>query len=296
MISRPPIVGVVLLIAGLVVVRRALAASHGLDKLIAAAGALYAAPLAVFGTQHLIVAQFIQLMVPAWMPLRLFWAYFVGVALIAGALSIVARKYVQWSAPLLAAMIFLFVLMIHLPNAVKVPGNRIFWTVAIRDTAFAAGALVLAGIKTKERGAQGSGWLILIGRVAVGLTVIFFGVEHFLHPEFAPGVPLEKITPAWVPVARVWGYMVGSFLLVAGVGILIDRFSRSAASWVGAVMLLITVCLYLPIFVMASGTAALVEGVNYVADTMLFAGAALMVAAAVQRDTLARVVRFPSAA
>jgi hypothetical protein len=26
--------------------------------------------------------------------------------------------------------------------------------------------------------------------------MVFFGVEHFLHPEFAPGVPLPKLMPA----------------------------------------------------------------------------------------------------
>jgi uncharacterized membrane protein len=292
----PPIAGVVVLAAGLVAVRHDLAASRGLDKLIAAAGALYAAPLAVFGMQHLIVAQSVQMMVPAWMPWRLFWAYLVGVALIAGALSIAVRKYVRLSASLLAAMIFLFVLMIHIPSAFKVPGNRIFWIVTVRDTAFAAGALVLAGTKMKELGMRGSDRLILIGRLAIGVAVVFFGVQHFLHPEFAPGVPMEKITPAWVPLARAWGYMVGSFLLVAGAGILIQRFSRRAASWVGVVMLVLTVCLYLPIYMMASGTGALVEGVNYVADTMLFAGTALLLAAALRRDASARIMRFPSAA
>ena len=55
----------------------------GLDKLTALACVFFAAPLAVFGAEHLTDAEDIVQLIPAWMPARLFWAYFVGVALIA---------------------------------------------------------------------------------------------------------------------------------------------------------------------------------------------------------------------
>ncbi len=39
---------------------------------------LFAAPLLVFGVQHFLYARFIATLVPAWIPGRLFWAYFIG--------------------------------------------------------------------------------------------------------------------------------------------------------------------------------------------------------------------------
>jgi hypothetical protein len=47
---------------------------------------------------------------------------------------------------------------------------------------------------------------------------------------------------------------------------------------VGLVMTLLTLFLYLPILLMASGVPAVLEGANYVWDTLLFAGAVLLVA------------------
>lgn len=284
----PPLVGLALFAAGLFIVRREVSANQGIDKLIATAGPLYAAPLAVFGTEHLIAARSIMLMVPVWMPFRLFWAYFVGIALIAAALSIVFRKYVWLSASLLAAMVFLFVLLIHVPNAVKQPDSRLFWTLVLRETAFACGALALAATKMKERSAMASTAMIFISRSAIAITLLFFALQHFLHPEFASGVPLEKITPPWVPFTRFWGYLVGAVLLIAGTTLPFRKLTRIAATWVGVVMLLLTIGLYLPIYLMASGTSALVEGVNYVADTMLFAGAVLLLAAASPRGSAAQ--------
>jgi len=43
----------------------------------------YAVPLAAFAGEHLSSAKFIAMMVPSYMPWRLFWAYFVGFARIA---------------------------------------------------------------------------------------------------------------------------------------------------------------------------------------------------------------------
>lgn len=269
----PPIMGLAILIIGLVVARQELLSGSGADRFLALTGPFYAAPLAVFGTQHLIVAQFVMLMVPAWMPFRLFWAYFVGVALLAAAVSLATRKLVWLSAPLLAGMILLFVLMIHLPNAVKVPGNRIFWVLVFRELAFASGAMLLAGLGRKVR--RGTDTIVMVARVVLAVTLLFFGAEHFLHPEFAPGVPLEKITPDWVPMARFWGYLVGAILLGSGLEMLTRKWARRAAITVGALMLVITLSLYLPIFLMATATPGQVEGVNYVADTLLF-GSSLM--------------------
>lgn len=276
----PPFAGVVFLVAGLVTFRQELTASRGFDRLIGLAAVLYAAPLAVFGAEHLVIPQDIMQGVPVWMPWRLFWAYFVGIALIAAALSIIAKRYVTLSATLLAAMILLFVLMIHLPEVIRDPGNRIFWVIAVRDTAFSAGALILAVTQWKERRASGANTLLFAGRCVIALALIFFGIEHFLHPEFAPGVPLAKMTPAWVPLGRLWGYLSGAILLVAGAAMLFNKLTRVAAISAGAVMILITLFLYLPIALMASGPSAILEGVNYVADTLFFAGTALLLACA----------------
>ena len=281
----PPLVGLAILIVGLVVARRELLSGSGADRFLATAGPFYAAPLAVFGTQHLIVAQFVMLMVPAWMPFRLFWAYFVGLALIAAALSIALRRYVWLSAPLLAGMIFLFVLMIHLPNAVKVPDNRIFWVLVFRETAFASGALLLAALGMRAR--RGAEAIVTIARFVLAVTLVFFAAEYLLHPEFAPGVPLEKITPDWVPMERFWGYLVGAILLASGLEMLAKRWARRAAITVGAVMLVITVSLYLPILLMATATTGQVEGLNYVTDTLLFGASVMLLAVALKTSGIA---------
>ncbi len=119
--------------------------------------------------------------------------------------------------------------------------------------------------------------------------MIVFGVEHLLHPGNAPGVPLEKMTPAWVPLPHLWAWITGVVLIVAGVAILINRYAHQAALWAGLVQVLITLFLYTPILVMARGAMPVLVGLNYVFDTLLYAGAILLLALATGEDrTLAR--------
>jgi hypothetical protein len=49
-------------------------------------------------------------------------------------------------------------------------------------------------------------------------------------------------------------------------------------------MAILTLLLYVPILAMASQPSQINEGINYVADTLLFAGAALLVAGSYPED------------
>jgi uncharacterized membrane protein YphA (DoxX/SURF4 family) len=276
----PWLAGLIVLAIGCVTVSRRLSLARGLDKLIVFGPAFFAAPLAVFGAEHLAGANFLAQAVPPWMPGHLFWAYLVGFCLVAAALSLVFTKYVRWSAPLLTAMFCMFVAMIHLPNVVANPSNRILWAVAVRDLSFAAGALALAA---SQRAPPSEPWLA-IARFYIAATLIFFGAEQFLHPEFAPGVPLPKVTPSWFPLHSLLGYLAGIITLAGGILLLLNKFARSAAAWVGLLFTILTFLLYLPILTTATKPSEMNEGINYVADTLLFAGAVLLLAGSMPKN------------
>src|SRR5712692_2374020 len=104
----PPFAGLLFLVIGLIAVRRQLSAT--LDAVPVLGRVFVPVALAAFAAEHFTSAENLMKMVPSWMPARLFWAYFVGVALIAAATSISLGKQVRLSAPLLGSMFFIFVL------------------------------------------------------------------------------------------------------------------------------------------------------------------------------------------
>ncbi len=279
--------GLIYLVGGVFVLRKDISAARGWDKLIALGCLFIAVPLVVFAPEHFGGPMRVSDMVPSWMPAHVFWAYFVGCSLFAAATSLTLRKFVRLSSTLLGLMFFLFVCMMHIPNALADPKNRFAWAYALRDLSFAGGAWALAGLHGRARSPLQSKWMILFGRLVIALAAIFFAVEFFLHPASAPGFPLEEMTPSWVPFPSVWGYLTGAILLAAGISLALNKKSRIAATSIGALMTILTLFLYLPIWILARGgtTPEIMEAINYAFDTLLYAGTALVLASALPRAT-----------
>jgi uncharacterized membrane protein len=277
--------GLIYLVAGVFILRKEISAARGWDKLITLGCVFIAVPLVVFAPEHFHGPEFVQNMVPSWMPAHRFWPYFVGCALLAAATSLTLRKFVRLSSTMLGLMFLLFVCMIYLPSALRHLTNRFAWTYLLRDLSFSGGAWALAGLHSRASSPQQSKWMILFGHMVIAIAAIFYGVQHFLHPGFAPGVPLELVAPSWVPFPRLWGYLAGAILLAAGIGLALNKRPRLAAASIGALMTVLTLFPYLLMLIPAHGSApAINEALNYVADTLLYAGAALVLASALPRD------------
>jgi uncharacterized membrane protein len=279
--------GILLFFIALLAARTDIARERGLDKVVALSNLCFAIPLAVFGALHLSAARGLMTMVPEYMPWRLFWTYFVGFALLSAALSIATKIQVRWSGLLFGCMMFIFVAMMDLPGALAEPHNRFSWALLLRELSFGCGGWILAGHALREQGrGQGGSTLITIGRIVVGITAIFYGIEHFLHPANVPGVPLEKLIPDWIPGHMFISYGTGVILLVAGVLILLAKKTRMAATYLGTWIVLLVIFIYGPILIVAlanPSTDVKVEGINYFFDTLLFAGTILALASATPR-------------
>ena len=278
---------IALLLIGVVCARRAVAEARGLDKLVALCNVFFAMPLAVFGAEHLAGDPGIAGLVPSYMPWRMFWVYFVGVALVAAALSIATRILVPWSGLLFGVMMFLFVAMLHFPGALSEPGNRIGWVIVFRETCFGAGGWALAGGAMAAERARMKGMLVTVSRVLIGLTAVFFGVQHFLHSGNVPAVPLAKVMPEWIPGGVIVVGLTGAIEVVCGAGILIGKKTRTLATYLGAWIVLLVVFIYGPILIDSTrdpNAAVQVQGLNYFTDTLLFAGVILGLASATENE------------
>src|SRR5437016_10975768 len=119
-------------------------------------------------------------------------------------------------------------------------------------------------------------------RFFVGIPTLFYGVEHLLNPAYAPGVPLQKLTPEWIPGRIFLSYFVGVILIVAGVCLLVNKKTRMAATSLGLTILLTVLWIYLPMLLRAPTD---VVALNYFFDTLLFCGAILLLANAMNEKT-----------
>jgi uncharacterized membrane protein len=96
--------------------------------------------LFVCGVQHFVYEAFVATLVPAWIPPgQLFWGYAAGVALIAGGLGLLVLPVARLAALLSALMIFLWVLLLHIPRAITEANHA-------NETAGVFEALALTGV------------------------------------------------------------------------------------------------------------------------------------------------------
>ena len=271
----PYFTGFVLLAMGLFIIfKNDVPEAHGMDKLMPFGRLFYALPMAVFGTEHFVFD--LVALVPRWIPGHRFWVYFVGAALISASLSIIVNRFSQLAATLLGIMILVFVLTIHIPHIVDSPGNRFFWAIGLRDVAFSGGAFAFAGTQSQLRSSSAPSLLVTLARFFIALPCLFFGVEHFLHPQYLPGVPLDKRTPPWIPFPILWSLLTGVVLLPAGVALVLKKNARLAATCLGLMILLLILFIYLPMVL--SNPSSIGNDLNFFVDTLAFGGAALLIA------------------
>lgn len=278
--------GAVFFVIAILAAKNDIAQARGIEKVIALANLCFAVPLAVFGAEHFAAAQGISQMVPSYIPWHLFWAYFFGLALMAASLSIAIKVLVRWSGLLFGIMMFLFNFMLTVPAIVTEHYNRITWVLMCREPSFGCGAWALAASAVPGWGPRVKKAFLIIARVVIGGTAVFYGVQHFLHPANVPGVPLEKLMPAWIPAHMLISILTGAMLLAAGVLILLAKSPRMAAGYLGAWIVLLVLVIYGPILIVSlldPSTDVKVEGINYFFDTMLYAGAILALASASPR-------------
>jgi hypothetical protein len=262
--------------------------AHGLDRIVFLGPLLFAIPMAIFGGDHFMAAPFVAKIVPSWIPGHLFWTYFVGVALIAAALSLATNIQSRLSAALLGIMIFIFVLTIHIPSCFATPYDKTRLTIVFRDSTLAAAALAFAASQPEDRGAgRIAGWFkslgsiwILVARYLTAISIAVFGIDQYLNPTFAPGIPQEGpafITmPDWVPGHVFWAYLTGTIFVVCAIGLTTRKYARSAATVLGLTVLASALFIYLPITI--AMPSDITNGLNYLAIHLALAGASLLLA------------------
>ena len=218
--------------------------SHGL---ISVGRIFYAIGLIGIGVQHFIFREFITVIFPpwpSWIPGHPLWAYAAGTLLIAAGVAILFNIKGRTVAAITGAFFFLVVVVAQIPSTLTTsPSHLGAWTVAFKALTMCGGAWLVAG-SLKERGANLPGFLEAImplGRFFLPITVIAFGIEHFLYPDF-----VKTLVPNWIPGHLFWTYFAAVALVSSGLGIIFHFKARLAAFLLGVMIFLWFIMLHIP--------------------------------------------------
>jgi len=135
------------IIAGCYAEKNSSSLTRNLAKLIPLGIILFCIPVISFGIDHFLYAKEVAEYIPAWVPIPVFWTYFAGAALLASGIAIMLNIKRQLAATLLGIMIFIWVIMLHIPKSIDFPfagmGGEV--TSAFLALAYSGIAFVIAG-------------------------------------------------------------------------------------------------------------------------------------------------------
>ncbi|MGC1298030.1 MAG: hypothetical protein WA869_23610 [Alloacidobacterium sp.] len=267
--------------------------NRAIDALLKSGRFLLALPMVIFGVQHFVFAGFVAMIVPPWIPWHFFWAYFVGIALIAAGVAIMVRREAWLAGLLLGAMILAFVILIHSRLLAQMPGdafamNPIFGphpgrlNNACKDLGLSGAAFLFAGTQSETWKVFGKDKVFTLGRVLFAIAVAALGALHFAYPAFAPGVqPMSTTIKFPLPGQPMWSYFTGVAFLAAAVAIFLNSKVRLAATLLGILILLFGLIVWVP---WLAAHPQDVAGGNYLKDMGLAGGALLLAGALPKRD------------
>ena len=201
---------------------------------------LVAVSLVVFGVQHFIYGGFVATLVPAFMPGRLFWAYFVGVAFVAAAIGILTSMMARPAATMLGVMFFLFVVLLHIPRVIGKSSDGNEWTSGFVALAMCGGAWILASAAPLEEREKADPFL-RVGRYFFALAFVAFGVQHFVYARYGAG-----LGPPWYLGRPLLAGLIGLIFVAVGAAIILGQKTHMAANLLGATLMLFLLLLYVP--------------------------------------------------
>jgi uncharacterized membrane protein YphA (DoxX/SURF4 family) len=218
-----------------------------MDTLLKVGHLCFAISIAFFGFQYLLYGRLMGglPLVPPWTPGGRVLAYPLGVVLIAAGLSIATLWRARLSAIGLAVFLLFSVLFLHSLHASAILHNGVDRTRAFEALALSAMAFVLAGILPKEGGPLastiGANKLVTLGRFVFALSMIVFGVQHFMYAGF-----IAFLIPAWIPGHLFLAYLTGTAFIAAGLSIATGILAPLAAASLGVMFFLWVVVLHAP--------------------------------------------------
>lgn len=111
---------------------------------------LFAIPFALFGINHFIMMDYYVGMLTSFIPLGAYTIILTGIMMIAASISIISKKFVKLSTLLLAALLFIFIVTIHIPNLFHEADRTITLIALLKDISLMGGSLMIAGIYSEE--------------------------------------------------------------------------------------------------------------------------------------------------
>jgi len=210
----------------------------------------YGIAIAGFGLQSVYYCDFPYMLLPpnhSRIPGIATVTFISGILFVLAGACIVFEKKSRQITLLLAAVLLLIFYFYYIPYEFMVSSNYMHlgeWENAVKDLTLAGGALVIAGCyseKNENPFMRLLAKLIPFGTILFALTIIDYGISHFLYAK-----EVMDYVPSWIPGHLFWMYFCGAALLAAGIAIILKIKTGLAAVLLGTMIFIWFIALHVP--------------------------------------------------
>jgi hypothetical protein len=212
----------------------------------------YGIAMAALGFLTMYYHDFPYMLIPAkhqWIPGLELVCYIFGALLLLAGACIALEKKTRLVSLLLGGFLLLIFCFYFIPYQLSVSARYLHygtWENAAKVLALSGGAFVIAGVFSGKND-QFAGKLTAFGSILYAITIISFGIDHFVYGKQAAGY-----VPSWIPNHIFWIYFAGIPLLGSGIAILLKIKVPLIAFLLGSMIFIWFIILHIPYVVAAS--------------------------------------------
>lgn len=252
-----------------------------MDKLIPVGRIFFAIAVIGMGLEHFIYKEFITGRARPWpaaIPGGPIWAYLSGFVIVVTGAAILSGKKARVAAILLAALLFVWALLRHIPVVAASEILSPDWTKAVKALALVGGALAVAATFPKLETARSTllsrfinreAEFIVVGTICLAVFMINNGSQHFIYTEF-----VASIIPSWFPGNPVfWAYFAAVALFAGALGMFYPPTAHLAALLTGVMVFSWVWIVHVPrVFLTVSDNIAVFEALAIAGIALVLAG------------------------
>jgi uncharacterized membrane protein YphA (DoxX/SURF4 family) len=182
-----------------------------------------------------------------WLTGHIILAYIWGIMFVLAGVSMLFKIRTRQISLLFGSVLLLIFFFYYIPYEILTNPNYLHleeWENAEKELAFAGGALVIAACfagKNENRLSRFLEKLIPLGAIFFAITLISFGILHFLEAKDA-----STLVPSWIPGHLFWIYFAGVALIGSGIAIILKIKVGLIAALLGLMIFLWFVLLHIP--------------------------------------------------
>jgi len=152
------------------------------------------------------------------------------------------------------------------------------WENAEKELALAAGAFVIAGRFSGEN-KNFLAKLIPLGAILFSLTMLCFGIDHFLDPKGVAGY-----MPTWIPYPIFGAYFCGTALVGSAIAIILKTKPSLFASLLGTMVFTWFIILHIPKVIAAQSAAEMRGELTSAFLALAYSGIAFVIARSTKKQ------------